>query len=86
MKSGCIDFFDFVNKLFARATEDDQIIVQTNHVTWLITQIIRIDNVMAALNSDLKKVVLIFLKTFLESPLFEIIFMLIPTIIDLFSL
>lgn len=57
MKSGCIDFIDFVDKLVSRLTEGDQHIVQTNHVTWLLAQIIRIELVMNALNTDARKVV-----------------------------
>lgn len=56
MKSGCIDFLDFVNKLAARVTDDDQQIVRSNHVTWMLAQIIRIDLVMSTLSSDPKKV------------------------------
>ncbi|CAA7401414.1 unnamed protein product [Spirodela intermedia] len=56
MKSGCIDFLDFVNKLAARVSDDDQQIVRSNHVTWLLAQIIRIELVMSTLSSDPKKV------------------------------
>ncbi|CAA6664813.1 unnamed protein product [Spirodela intermedia] len=55
MKSGCIDFLDFVNKLAARVSDDDQQIVRSNHVTWLLAQIIRIELVMSTLSSDPKK-------------------------------
>lgn len=58
VKSGCIDFIDFVDKLVSRLTEGDQQIVKTNHVTWLFAQIIRIEMVMTALNTDARKVVL----------------------------
>ena len=57
MKSGCIDFVDFVDKLVSRLTEGDHNILKTNHVTWLLAQIIRIELVMNALNSDSRKVV-----------------------------
>ncbi|XP_027189718.1 mediator of RNA polymerase II transcription subunit 23 isoform X2 [Cicer arietinum] len=55
-KSGCIDFVDFVDKLVSRLTEGDHHILKTNHVTWLLAQIIRIELVMNALNSDSRKV------------------------------
>ncbi|KAL6003488.1 Mediator of RNA polymerase II transcription subunit 23 [Asimina triloba] len=53
MKSWCIDFLDFVEKLVSRV---DQQILRSNHVTWLLAQIIRIELVTNALNSDPKKV------------------------------
>lgn len=56
MKSGCIDFLDFVHKLALRVTMGDQQLLRTNHVTWLLAQIIRIESVMSALGSDPKKV------------------------------
>ncbi|KAL2347739.1 hypothetical protein Fmac_001739 [Flemingia macrophylla] len=56
IKSGCIDFVDFVDKLVSRLTEGDHHILKTNHVTWLLAQIIRIELVMNALNSDSRKV------------------------------
>ncbi|KAK9750255.1 hypothetical protein RND81_02G182500 [Saponaria officinalis] len=56
MKSGCIDFVDFVDKLVSRIIEDDQTILRTNHVTWLLAQIIRVELVMNALKIDFRKV------------------------------
>lgn len=56
MKSGCIDFVDFVDKLVSRLIEDDHHILRTNHVTWLLAQIIRVELVMNALNNDSRKV------------------------------
>lgn len=56
MKSGCIDFVDFVDKLVARLTEGDQHILRTNHVTWLFAEIIRVELVVNALNADSRKV------------------------------
>ncbi|KAJ4832847.1 hypothetical protein Tsubulata_001931 [Turnera subulata] len=56
MKSGCIDFVDFVDKQGSCLTEGDQHIVRTNHVTWLLAQNIRIELVMSALNTDSRKV------------------------------
>ncbi|CAH9122157.1 unnamed protein product [Cuscuta epithymum] len=56
MKSGCIDFVDFVDKLVLRLQEDDQHILRTNHVTWLLAQIIRVELVINALNLDSRKV------------------------------
>lgn len=56
MKSGCIDFVDFVDKLVLRLIEDDYHILRTNHVTWLLAQIIRVELVMNALNNDSRKV------------------------------
>ncbi|KAF3432138.1 hypothetical protein FNV43_RR26877 [Rhamnella rubrinervis] len=55
IKSGCIDFVDFVDKLVSRLTESDQHILRTNHVTWLLAQIIRVELVMNALNPDARK-------------------------------
>ncbi|XP_059445486.1 mediator of RNA polymerase II transcription subunit 23 isoform X2 [Corylus avellana] len=40
----------------ARVTEGDQHILRTNHVTWLLAQIMRVELVMNALNSDARKV------------------------------
>jgi len=54
MKSGCIDFLDFVHKLSSRV---DQQILGSNHVTWLLAQIIRIETVVNTLSSDPKKVI-----------------------------
>lgn len=56
MKSGCIDFVDFVDKLVSRLIEDDPHLLRTNHVTWLLAQIIRVELVMTALNNDSRKV------------------------------
>ncbi|XP_074591663.1 mediator of RNA polymerase II transcription subunit 23 isoform X2 [Curcuma longa] len=56
MKNGCIDFLDFINKLASRITRGDQQILRSNHVTWLLAQIIRIEIVMNTLSSDPKKV------------------------------
>lgn len=58
IKSGCTDFVDFIDKLVLRLNGDDNHILRTNHVTWLLAQIIRVELVMTALNSDLKKVLL----------------------------
>ncbi|KAF7808635.1 mediator of RNA polymerase II transcription subunit 23 [Senna tora] len=55
MKSGCIDFVEFVDKLVSRFTEDDHLL-KTNHVTWVLAQIIRVELVMNALNTDPRKV------------------------------
>ncbi|XP_039034015.1 mediator of RNA polymerase II transcription subunit 23-like isoform X1 [Hibiscus syriacus] len=56
MKSGCIDFVDFIDKLGSRLTASDHHVLNTNHVTWLLAQIIRIEHVMTALNTDSRKV------------------------------
>ncbi|XP_051192824.1 mediator of RNA polymerase II transcription subunit 23 [Lolium perenne] len=56
MKSGCIDFLDFVDKLASRVANGDQQILRSNHVTWLLAQIIRIEIVMNTLSSDPRKV------------------------------
>ncbi|XP_015895410.1 mediator of RNA polymerase II transcription subunit 23 isoform X1 [Ziziphus jujuba] len=56
IKSGCIDFVDFVDKLVSRLTEGDHHILRTNHVTWLLAQIIRVELVMNALKQDARKV------------------------------
>ncbi|WJZ80552.1 hypothetical protein VitviT2T_000462 [Vitis vinifera] len=55
MKNGCIDFVDFVDKLILRLIEGDNHILRTNHVTWLLAQIIRVELVMNALTSDPRK-------------------------------
>lgn len=57
MKSGCVDFVEFVDKLVCRLTEGDNSILRTNHVTWLLAQVIRVELVMNALNTDPRKVV-----------------------------
>ncbi|KFK44411.1 hypothetical protein AALP_AA1G253700 [Arabis alpina] len=56
IKSGCTDFVDFIDKLVLRLNGVDNHILRTNHVTWLLAQIIRVELVMTALNSDAKKV------------------------------
>ncbi|PIA26633.1 hypothetical protein AQUCO_09100060v1 [Aquilegia coerulea] len=56
MKSGGIDFLDFVDKLASRVMKGDHQILRNNHVTWLLAQIIRIELVTNALNTDPKKV------------------------------
>ncbi|CAI9096743.1 OLC1v1032952C1 [Oldenlandia corymbosa var. corymbosa] len=56
IKNGCIDFVDFVDKLVWRLQEVDQHILRTNHVTWLLAQIIRVELVMNALTTDPRKV------------------------------
>lgn len=61
IKSGCIDFVDFVDKLVSRLQDGDNSILRTNHVTWLLAQIIRVELVMAALNSDARKVIYLFI-------------------------
>ncbi|KAK4741081.1 hypothetical protein SAY87_024669 [Trapa incisa] len=55
VKSGCIDFVDFVDKLFDRISERDPHFLRTNHVTWLLTQIMRVELVITALNTDTRK-------------------------------
>ncbi|XP_048614924.1 mediator of RNA polymerase II transcription subunit 23 isoform X1 [Brassica napus] len=55
IKSGCTDFVDFIDKLVLRLNGDDNHILRTNHVTWLLAQIIRVELVMTALNSDPRK-------------------------------
>ncbi|XP_024007851.1 mediator of RNA polymerase II transcription subunit 23 isoform X1 [Eutrema salsugineum] len=56
IKSGCTDFVDFIDKLVLRLNGVDKHILRTNHVTWLLAQIIRVELVMTALNADAKKV------------------------------
>ncbi|CAI0451325.1 unnamed protein product [Linum tenue] len=56
VKSGCIDFVDFVDKLVSRLTGGDQNFLRTNHVTWLLAQVIKTELVMNALKSDPRKV------------------------------
>lgn len=56
IKSGCVDFVYFVGKLVSCLTESDPHILRTNHVTWLLAQIIRVELVINALNSDARKV------------------------------
>ncbi|GAB2279958.1 Mediator of RNA polymerase II transcription subunit 23 [Dionaea muscipula] len=56
IKSGCIDFVDFLDKLVLRLAEGDQHLLRTNHVTWLLAQIIRTEHVINALTADARKV------------------------------
>lgn len=61
MKSGCIDFVDFLDKLILCITKEyNQEILKTNHVTWLLAQIIRIELVMTTLSTDSRRVKLFF--------------------------
>ncbi|KAJ4816734.1 Mediator of RNA polymerase II transcription subunit 23 [Rhynchospora pubera] len=55
MKSGCIDFLDFVDKLASRVRGDPQVL-RSNHITWLLAQILRIEIVMNYLGSDSRKI------------------------------
>lgn len=55
MKNGYIDFLDFVDKLATRFTSGEQQIARTNHVTWLLAQVLRIEVATNALNTDSKK-------------------------------
>uniref|UniRef100_A0A2P2KA47 Mediator of RNA polymerase II transcription subunit 23 isoform X1 n=1 Tax=Rhizophora mucronata TaxID=61149 RepID=A0A2P2KA47_RHIMU len=55
-KNGCIDFVDFVEKLVSSLADGNQHILRTNHVTWLLAQVIRTESVMNALNADARKV------------------------------
>ncbi|KAI3731555.1 hypothetical protein L1987_62744 [Smallanthus sonchifolius] len=56
MKSGCIDFVDFVDKLDLCLAEKDHQVLRTNHVTWLFAQIFRVELVTSALSTDSRKV------------------------------
>ncbi|KAK1413712.1 hypothetical protein QVD17_35490 [Tagetes erecta] len=56
MKSGCIDFVDFVEKLVLCLAEKDHQVLRTNHVTWLFAQIIRVELVIGSLNANSRKV------------------------------
>ncbi|XP_047340953.1 mediator of RNA polymerase II transcription subunit 23 [Impatiens glandulifera] len=55
IKNGCIDFVDFVDTLVLRFAENEQSILRSNHVSWLLVQIIRLELVMIALNTDSRK-------------------------------
>ncbi|XP_047340954.1 mediator of RNA polymerase II transcription subunit 23-like [Impatiens glandulifera] len=56
IKNGCIDFVDFVDKLALRFAENEQGILRSNHVAWLLVLIIRLELVTNALNTDSRKV------------------------------
>ncbi|KAJ3694833.1 hypothetical protein LUZ60_000210 [Juncus effusus] len=56
MKSGGIDFLDFVDKLTTRVSKTDQQTLKTNHITWLVAQILRIEIIMNTLSADRRKV------------------------------
>lgn len=58
VKSGCMDFVDFVDKLVLCLSEKDHQVLRTNHVTWLFTQIIRVELLVGALTTDSRKVIL----------------------------
>lgn len=45
-----------MDKLVLRLAEGEHHILRTNHVTWLLAQIIRVELVMNALNTDSRKV------------------------------
>lgn len=55
-----------MDKLVSRLQDGDNHILRTNHVTWLLAQIIRVELVMGALNSDSRKVLFYFLSSFVE--------------------
>jgi mediator of RNA polymerase II transcription subunit 23 len=50
-----MDFLDFVDKLASRVRDGPQFL-RSNHVTWLLAQILRIEIVMNTLSSDPRKV------------------------------
>ncbi|KAM7275982.1 hypothetical protein ACFE04_017848 [Oxalis oulophora] len=52
---GIIDFVEFVDNLVSRLAEGD-CILQTNHVTWLLAQIIQTELVMKVLSTNPRKV------------------------------
>lgn len=56
MRSGYIDFLEFIDRLAARFARGDQPVMRSNHVTWLLAQVFRLETVTAALSSDSKKV------------------------------
>eukprot|EP00252_Welwitschia_mirabilis_P010175 TRINITY_DN23348_c0_g1_i1.p1 TRINITY_DN23348_c0_g1~~TRINITY_DN23348_c0_g1_i1.p1 ORF type:complete len:1136 (+),score=169.95 TRINITY_DN23348_c0_g1_i1:69-3476(+) len=55
MKSGFIDFLSFVDRLAAKCSSDEHQIIHTKHVTWLLTQVLRIDTLSNLLVSDPRK-------------------------------
>ncbi|BFI23757.1 mediator of RNA polymerase II transcription subunit 23 [Marchantia polymorpha subsp. ruderalis] len=55
MRSGYIDFLEFIDRLAARFARGDQPVMRSNHVTWLLAQVFRLETVTAALSSDSKK-------------------------------
>ncbi|KAL3685167.1 hypothetical protein R1sor_003189 [Riccia sorocarpa] len=55
MRSGYIDFIEFIDKLAARFARGDQPVMRSNHVTWLLAQVFRLETVTAALSADSKK-------------------------------
>ncbi|XP_017226267.2 mediator of RNA polymerase II transcription subunit 23 isoform X1 [Daucus carota subsp. sativus] len=53
IRCGALDVYDFVDKLMARHA-DHQLVIKTNHVTWLLTQI-QHENVLHASSTNPKK-------------------------------
>lgn len=54
IKSACIDFIDFINKLSSRVMKDGRQIPRTNHVTWMLAQIIRLEIAVSSLSVDVR--------------------------------
>ncbi|CAM6090169.1 unnamed protein product [Calypogeia fissa] len=55
MRSGFIDFLEFVDKLAIRFARGEQAVIRSNHVTWLLAQVFRLETVTAALSTDSRK-------------------------------
>jgi hypothetical protein len=50
MSTGYLDFLDFIDKLAARFATGT--VMPSNHVTWLLAQVFRLETVSTALSSD----------------------------------
>ena len=50
MHTGCLDFLELIDKLAARFANGT--VMASNHVTWLLAQVFRLEIVTSALSTD----------------------------------
>ncbi|KAJ7524381.1 hypothetical protein O6H91_17G002600 [Diphasiastrum complanatum] len=56
MRSGYLDFLEFIDRLAVRFASGEQSVLRSNHVTWLLAQVFRLETVTQSLGADSKKV------------------------------
>lgn len=58
VRHGFLDILEFIDMLAIRFSRADQRTIQSNHVTWLLVQVSRLETVNIAMQSDTKKVLI----------------------------
>ena len=56
VRHGFLDILEFIDVLATRFSQPDKRAIQSNHVTWLLVQVFRLETVILAMNTDPKKV------------------------------